>query len=55
MTWENKKKENCNLTLIVEDKEDEWYKDNGCSTYMTGDQNKFVSLKEKKRQCCFRR
>lgn len=47
MKWERKKKEYCNLALIAKDKEDEWYIDNGYSTHMTGDGNKFVSLKEK--------
>jgi hypothetical protein len=45
---ENPNKENCRLALIVEDKEDEWYIDNGCSTRMTGDQNKFINLKKGK-------
>jgi hypothetical protein len=45
---ENPNKENCRLALIVEDKEDEWYIDSGCSTHMTGDQNKFISLKKGK-------
>ena len=49
--WENKEnsiKEYCRLALIVEDKKDEWYIDSGCSTHMTGDQNKFISLKKGK-------
>jgi hypothetical protein len=45
---ENPNKENCRLALIVEDKEDKWYIDSGCSTHMTGDQNKFISLKKGK-------
>jgi hypothetical protein len=45
---ENPNKEDCRLALITEDKEDEWYIDNGCSTHMTGDQNKFINLKKGK-------
>lgn len=47
MTWDKRVKENFNLALIVEDKKDEWYINNGCSTHMTRDKKKFVSLKEK--------
>ena len=49
--WENEQtasKEECKLALIAENKEDEWYIDNGLSTHMTGDQNKFISLKKRK-------
>jgi hypothetical protein len=46
---ENPNQENCRIALIIEDKEeeDEWYIDSGCSTHMTGDQNKFISLNKK--------
>jgi hypothetical protein len=37
-------KEECKLALTAKNKEDEWYIDNGFSTHMTGDQNKFFSL-----------
>ena len=35
--------------LIAEEckEEDEWYIDSGCSSHMTGDQDKFISLKRK--------
>ena len=49
--WEKKetsRKEDYILVFIVEDKEDEWYIDSECSTHMTVDQNKFISLKEGK-------
>ena len=49
--WENEQnssKEDCRLEFIVENKEDEWYIDSGCSTHMIGDQNKFTSLKKGK-------
>ena len=41
-------KEECKLALIAENKEDEWYIDSCCLTHMTGDQNKFISLKKRK-------
>jgi hypothetical protein len=46
---ENPSQENCRIALIVEDKEeeDEWYIDSGCSTHMTGDQNKFIILNKR--------
>lgn len=53
MKWESKKNEGCNIALITEDKEDEWYIESGFSTHMTGDQNKFVSLKEKSNSIAF--
>ena len=34
--------------LFVQRKKGPWYIDNGCSKHMTGDKNKFVSLKESK-------
>lgn len=49
--WENKhtsSKEDCKLALIAENKEDEWYIDNGCSTHMIGCQNEFIMLKKGK-------
>ena len=49
--WEkeqNSSKEDCKLALIAENKEDEWYRDNGFSTHMIGDQHKFVNLKKRK-------
>ena len=52
--WEkkdNSSKEDYRLALIVENKEDEWYIDSGCSTHMIGDHNKFISLKKGK-NCC---
>ena len=45
---ENSSKEDCRLALIVEDKEDEWYIDSSCSTHMTRDQNKFITLNKRK-------
>ena len=34
--------------MIVENKEDEWYIGSGCLMHMTGDQNKFNSLKKRR-------
>ena len=45
---ENSSKEDCRLALIAEDKEDEWYIDSGCSTHITGNKYKFISLKKGK-------
>jgi hypothetical protein len=41
--------EDCRIALTTEEckEEDEWYIDNGCSSHMTGDQDKFISLKRK--------
>jgi beta-xylosidase len=50
--WEkkdNSSKEDCRLALIVEDKEDEWYIESGCSTHMVGDQKKNNEFKERKK------
>jgi hypothetical protein len=50
--WRRKaiqKNEYCQITLTTEEckEEDEWYIDSGCSSHMTGDQDKFISLKRK--------
>lgn len=50
-TWKKEQtsnKEECKLALIAENKQDEWYIDNGFSAHRTGDQNKFISLKKRK-------
>ena len=47
-TWKKKKTDNFALALKAQKKKDVWYVDSGCSTHMTGDRRKFVSLKEKK-------
>jgi hypothetical protein len=41
--------EDFRITLTTEEckEEDEWYIDSGCSSHMTGDQVKFISLKRK--------
>jgi hypothetical protein len=41
--------EYCGIELSYEEckEEDEWYIDSGCSSHMTGDQDKFIRLKIK--------
>jgi hypothetical protein len=51
-TWKRKEiphNENCRMTLIAKEckEEDEWFIDSGCSSHMTGDQRKIVTLKKK--------
>jgi hypothetical protein len=51
-TWKRKEipqNENFQITLVTKEckEEDEWFIDSGCSSHMTGDQRKFVSLKKK--------
>jgi hypothetical protein len=50
--WKRKEiphNENCRIALVAKEckEEDEWFIDSGCSSHMTGDQSKFVSLKKK--------
>ena len=47
-TWKKKNTDNCPLALKAQNNKDVWYVDSGCSTHITGDRNKYVSLKEKK-------
>jgi hypothetical protein len=51
-TWKRKEiqhNKNCQITLVTKEckEEDEWFIDSGCSSHMTRDQRKFVSLKKK--------
>ena len=46
--WKKKENDNCALAFKAQKNKDVWYVDSGCSTHMTGDRNKFVSLKERK-------
>ena len=43
-----KKTDNCALAFKAQNNKDVWYVDSSCSTHMTGDRRKFISLKEKK-------
>jgi hypothetical protein len=50
--WKRKEiphNENCRIALVTKEckEEDEWFIDSGCSSHMTRDQRKFVSLKKK--------
>lgn len=47
-TCKKKKTDECALALKVQNNKDVRYVDNGFSTHMTRDRNKFLSLKEKK-------
>jgi hypothetical protein len=42
------KKNQCSLALQAQHKKCDWYVDNGCSKNMTGDKNKFLTLKKEK-------
>ena len=51
-TWKRKEishNENFQIALVTKEcnEEDECFIDSGCSSHMTGDQSKFVSLKKK--------
>lgn len=46
--WKKKEDLKCDIVLSVQKQKDPWYNDSGCSKYMTGDKNKFLSLKEGK-------
>jgi hypothetical protein len=48
--------EDYRIALTAEEckEEDEWYIDSGCSSHMTGDQYKFISLKRKGGNVAFR-
>jgi hypothetical protein len=52
LVWRRKEipnNEYCRIALTAEEckEEYEWYIDSGCSSHMTGDQDKFISLKRK--------
>jgi hypothetical protein len=52
IVWRRKEipnNEDCRIALTTEEckEEDEWYIDSGCSSNMTRDQDKFISLKRK--------
>ena len=46
--WKNKDDVECLIAL--REKINLWHVDNGCSKHMTGDPNKFISLKSKKKK-----
>jgi hypothetical protein len=52
IVWRRKEipnNQDCQIELTTKEckEEDEWYIDSGCSSHMTGDQDKFISLKRK--------
>jgi hypothetical protein len=50
--WKRKKKEpkkeEYGIAMYAQDKGSQWYIASGCSKHITGDQNKFLILKEEK-------
>ena len=48
MVWKKEEDLKCGIVLSAQKRNDPWYIDNGCSKHMTGDKNKFMSLKESK-------
>jgi hypothetical protein len=46
--WKKKEDNKCGLVLAAQRQKNPWYIDNGCSSHMTGDKSKFLSLKESK-------
>jgi hypothetical protein len=45
---EKKKKNQCSLALQAQHKKSDWYVDSGCSKHMTGDKNRFLTLKKER-------
>ena len=43
--WKKKDNMECSLALSATNKKNLWHVDSGCSKHMTGDPNKFISLK----------
>ena len=52
MTWIRKKdqysNEECTVALQAKQKKRGWYVDNGCSKHMTGDRDKFLTLRKER-------
>jgi hypothetical protein len=46
--WEKNENNKCGLVLSAQRQKDLWFIDSGCSSHMTSDKNKFLSLKENK-------
>ena len=46
--WKKKESHKCGIVFSAQRQKDPWYIDSGCSKHMTGDKNKFMSLKEGK-------
>ena len=49
ISWKRKpSKEECLIALKIQENEDLWYVDNGCSKHMIGNRDKFETLKKQK-------
>jgi hypothetical protein len=46
--WKKNEDNKCGLVLLDQRQKNPWYIDIGCSSHMTGDKSKFLSLKENK-------
>ena len=52
--WKEKtSEEECLISFKAQDKEDPWYVDSGCSKHVTGNKDKFLSLKKQKGKVTF--
>jgi hypothetical protein len=47
-TWKKKDSKKCGLVLSTQKKKNTWYIDSGCSKYMTGDKDNFLSISKGK-------
>jgi hypothetical protein len=43
--WKKNEDNKCGLVLSAQRQKDPWYIDNGCSSHMTGEKSKLLSLK----------
>jgi hypothetical protein len=52
MTWirrqDQYRNEECTIALISKKKKRSWYFDSGCSKHMTGDRDRFITLKKER-------
>ena len=48
--WKKKDDLECSIALCATTTKNLWHVDSGCSKHITGDQNKFISLKEIKKE-----
>jgi hypothetical protein len=54
LSWKRKpSKKECLISLKIQENEDLWYVDNGCSKHMTGNRDKFETLKKQKGKVIF--
>ena len=50
IAWKKNDDLECSLALCATEKQNLWHVDSGCSKHMTGDPNKFISLKRNKKE-----